>query len=92
MIKHIFSYYNIFFSTQQAFAFHFRRDFSRRSQPYCFLFFFFFRKVLISFISFFVVFLYFLDNIQLINVWTFLYMKENYKNIKKKSMETGFIR
>ena len=67
IIKRFFSFYNIFFFyTQQAFVFHLLRDFCNVHDDHidAFFSFFFFRKILISFTSFFLIaFLYFLDSI-----------------------------
>ena len=69
IIQNFFSFYNIFFYTQQAFAFHLLRDFCN---AHCCCFFFFYRKILISSASFFFSFLYFLDNILLINFYIYV--------------------
>ena len=74
IVRRFFSFYNIFFHTQQAFLFHLLRDFCNVHDRIV-GFVFFFRKILISFKSlFFVVFLCFLDNIQLVNFQTFLHI------------------
>ena len=53
IIKPLFSFCNIFFCTQQAFVFHFLRDFCNIHDHIVAFFFFFFRKILMSFTSFF---------------------------------------
>ena len=54
IIRHFFSCYNIFFYTEPAFVFHLLRDFCNvHDQIVGFFSFFFFRKILISFTSFF---------------------------------------
>ena len=71
IIKHFFSFYKFLFYTQQAFVFHLLRDCCNvHGHPVAFFIFFFFKNILIPFTSFFmfVVFLYFLDNIWLINI------------------------
>ena len=63
-IKAFFSFYNIFFYTQPAFAFHLLVDFYIiHDHIVAYFFFLFFRKTLISFTNFFVFFLYYLGNI-----------------------------
>ena len=67
IIKHFFSFYNIFFYRQKAFIFHLLKDFCNAHDH--FVAFFLLQKDFDIFHElFFVVFLYFLDNIQLADI------------------------
>ena len=63
IIMYFFSFHNIFLYTEQASSFHVLVDFLIVHDHMSLFSFFFFRKTLISFTSFFAVFLYYFDKI-----------------------------
>ena len=87
----LFSLYDIFFYSQQAFVFPFLRDICNVHDHIAafFLFLLLQKDFGIFHDLYFVVFLYFLDNIQLISFYTFLHMEKNCKKIIKKFIKKG---
>ena len=93
IIRYFIWFFNSFFNTQQAFAFHLLVDFLHRLRRYwCFFLFFFFRKTDQFYKLSFLVFLYYLTNIY----WIFKQFYITNKNYKKtlediKMLQVNFI-